>query len=123
MNLSKYEILAEVVKQRSLTLAARQLGCTQSAVSHSIDSLEKELGFPVLKRSRAGVRLTDEGERLMPAVRALLSSAEQWVKLAQTGRVKMKRAPRAQRVSSFTSPLRRRAMERATVSPMPVPSE
>ena len=77
MNLSRYETLAAVVEQGSLTLAARQMGVTQSAVSHTIDCLEKELGFPVLKRRRAGVRLTDEGERLMPAVRALLSSAEQ----------------------------------------------
>ena len=50
---------------------------TQSAVSHTLDSLEKDLGFAVLKRSRAGVSLTGEGERLMPAVRSLLSSAEQ----------------------------------------------
>ena len=77
MNLLKYEIFAETVKQKSLTLAARQLGCTQSAVSHSIDSLEKELGFPLLKRGRAGVSLTAEGEVLMPAVRTLLGSAEQ----------------------------------------------
>ena len=77
MNLSKYEALTAVVEQGSLTLAARELGCTQSAVSHSLESLEKELGFPILKRSRAGVSLTTEGERLMPSVRALLSSAEQ----------------------------------------------
>ena len=77
LNLSKYEALAAVVEQGSLTLAARQLKITQSAVSHTIDSLEKELGFPILKRSRAGVHLTEEGERLMPSVRALLNSAEQ----------------------------------------------
>ena len=77
MNLTKYEILSAVVEQGSLTLAARALGCTQSAVSHSIDSLEKELGFSLLKRGRAGVSLTAEGERLMPAVRSLLGSAEQ----------------------------------------------
>ena len=77
MNLTKYEALVTTVEQKSLTLAARELGCTQSAISHSIDSLEKELGFPLLKRSRAGVDLTEEGERLMPAVRSLLNSAEQ----------------------------------------------
>ncbi len=77
MNLAKYEALAAVVEQGSVTRAAGLLGCTQSAVSHSIDSLEKELGFPVIRRGHGGIRLTDEGERLMPAVRALLSSAEQ----------------------------------------------
>ncbi|MBR1456471.1 MAG: LysR family transcriptional regulator [Oscillospiraceae bacterium] len=77
MNLTKYEAFTEVVRQGSLTRAAQELGCTQSAVSHSIDSLEKELGFPLLKRGRGGVQLTAEGERLLPAVNALLGSAEQ----------------------------------------------
>ena len=81
MNLSKYEALMTVVETGSLTRAGEILGCTQSAVSHTIDSLEKELGFALLKRSRAGVHLTNEGERIIPAVRNLLSSAEQ---LSQT---------------------------------------
>ena len=77
MSLLKYKTLAAVVETGSLTRAADELGCTQSAVSHSIDSLEKELGFALLLRKRSGVKLTNEGERLMPAVRNLLSSAEQ----------------------------------------------
>lgn len=77
MKLEKYEVLNAVVEQGSLTLAAGTLGCTQSAVSHCLDALEKDLGFPLLKRGRAGVSLTGEGERLMPAVRELLSSREQ----------------------------------------------
>ena len=81
MSLAKYKILISVVEQGSLTRAAAALGCTQSAVSHSINSLEEELGFALIKRGKGGVRLTNEGERLMPAVRNLLSSAEQ---LSQT---------------------------------------
>ena len=48
MSLLKYKTLAAVVETGSLTRAASELGCTQSAVSHSIDSLEKELGFALL---------------------------------------------------------------------------
>lgn len=73
---SKYQVLAAVVEQGSLTRAAQQLGCTQSAVTHSIDALEQELGFAVVRRGRAGVSLTAEGERLIPAVRDLLSGME-----------------------------------------------
>lgn len=82
MKLDKYEVLNTVVEQGSLTLAAGALGCTQSAVSHSLEALEKELGFPLLKRGRAGVALTSEGERLLPAVRELLSSREQLSQVA-----------------------------------------
>ena len=77
MALDKYLTLMTVVDTGSLTRAAGQLGCTQSAVSHCLDALEKELGFTVLIRSRAGVKLTGEGERLLPAVRGFLSAAEQ----------------------------------------------
>ena len=84
MSLIKYKTLMTVVEQGSLTKAAKSLGCTQSAVSHSIDSLETELGFSLIKRSRAGIKLTAEGERLMPAVRSLLNSAEQLGQLASS---------------------------------------
>lgn len=77
MSISKYQTFLTVVDSGSLTKAAGILGCTQSAVSHSIDSLERELGFALITRSRSGVRLTGDGERLLPAVRNLLSSAEQ----------------------------------------------
>ena len=65
MALDKYQTLMTVVDTGSLTRAAEQLGCTQSAVSHCLDALERELGFAVLKRSRAGVTLTGEGGRLL----------------------------------------------------------
>ena len=58
MSISKYETLAKVVELGSLTRAADALGCTQSAVSHTINNLEAELGFSVITRSRAGVKLT-----------------------------------------------------------------
>ena len=77
MAIDKYQTLMSVVDCGSLTRAAAELGVTQSAVSHSIDSLEKELGFTLIKRSRAGVQLTGEGERLLPAVRNVLAAAEQ----------------------------------------------
>ena len=76
MNISKYETFLATIEAGSLTQAAENLGCTQSAVSHSIASLEAELGFPLITRSRGGVKLTEEGEKLLPAVRALMASAE-----------------------------------------------
>ena len=100
MNIGKYETLIAVVESGSLTRAAQALGCTQSAVSHSIDSLEQELGFALLKRGRAGVHLTGEGERMIPAVRNLLNSAEQ---LAQTAASIRGLESGTVRIGSFTS--------------------
>lgn len=77
MNTTKYTVLEKVVELGSLTKAGKLLGYTQSGISHVINSLEEELGFAVLMRSRAGVRLTSEGERVMPAIRAILSANEQ----------------------------------------------
>ncbi len=76
MNLRKYEAFASVISLGSLTRAAEALGCTQSAVSHMINSLENELGFRLLIRSRHGVKLTADGEKALPAVLAVLDANE-----------------------------------------------
>ena len=75
--MDKYGIFEKVVETRSLTRAAEELGCTQSAVSHSLSGLESDLGFPLLIRGRGGVSLTDEGERILPSIRAILTAYEQ----------------------------------------------
>ena len=100
MTLAKYQAFITVVEQGSFTRAAQELNCTQSAVSHSIDSLEQELGFSLIKRGRSGVHLTDDGERLLPAVRNLLSSAEQ---LSQTAAAIRGLDTGTVRIGAFTS--------------------
>lgn len=77
MSLAKYEAFLRIVDTGSLSAAAAALGYTQSAVSHMLLSLEKELGLRLITRSRAGVHLTDAGERLLPVMRTLLSDHEQ----------------------------------------------
>lgn len=75
--MDKYSILNKVVECGSLTRAAEELGCTQSAVSHCLAGLEEEFGFSLLKRGHGGVSLTSEGEKIMPSVRAIINSYEQ----------------------------------------------
>lgn len=76
MNLIKYEAFVRVVEEGSLTNAAQKLDCTQSAVSHMLNGLEEELGFRILVRNRAGIKLTPEGERVLPAIRTILGAGE-----------------------------------------------
>ena len=77
MSLQKYEIFLRTLEAGSVSRAAEDLGLTQSAVSHALTSLEEQFGFPVLKRSRSGVRLTEEGKKVLPSVRTILSAEMQ----------------------------------------------
>ena len=40
-----YQAFSEVAKQKAFVTAAKVLNVTPSAISHSINGLEKELGF------------------------------------------------------------------------------
>ncbi len=76
MDTKKLEALSAAVLQGSFTRAAETLGYTQSGLTHMMNALEKELGFPVLIRDRSGVRLTPEGERIFPLVQECLNASE-----------------------------------------------
>lgn len=77
MSLLSYNIFDTVAKQKSFLQASKLLNLTPSAVSHSISSLEKKLGFQLFIRSRSGVELTSEGRLMLTHVRAILSHEEQ----------------------------------------------
>ena len=72
MDIKKYEVFEKTVDCASLTRAAEELGLTQSGVSHIIAAIEAETQLPLLRRSRAGARLTPEGEKLMPYIREIV---------------------------------------------------
>ena len=74
METKKWEAMLTAVELGSFTRAAHRLGLTQSGLTHMMNSLEKEVGFPLLLRDRYGVRLTAAGERLLPAARVLLQA-------------------------------------------------
>ncbi|MEQ6354055.1 LysR family transcriptional regulator [Lysinibacillus sp. M3] len=76
MSLVKYEILNKVAEVASFTKAAEALGLTQSAVSHAVSSLEKDFGFALIHRSRAGVSLTSEGDAMLRSMRHVLDAEE-----------------------------------------------
>ena len=95
MNLRKYEAFVRAVELGSLSKAAEQLGYTQSGISHMMQSLEEEVGFPLLVRTSAGIQPNHEGEMLLPVIRQLLSTGETLsqyiakIKGADTGRIRI----------------------------------
>lgn len=73
MKTSRYEVFLKIVETKSLTRTAAYFGCTQSAVSQLVKALETELGVSLLVRSKNGVRLTAEGEYLLPSMRQIVA--------------------------------------------------
>ncbi|WP_169566363.1 LysR substrate-binding domain-containing protein [Sneathiella limimaris] len=52
----------------SVTAAAKELNVTHSAISHQIKALEKSLGLKLFEREAQGLKLTAQGNQLLPAV-------------------------------------------------------
>lgn len=86
MSIAKYEIFQTVIELGSLTKASESLNISQSGVSHAISSLEKDLGFSLLTRNKAGIRLTVNGERMLEYIREILQLNEKM--LQEAGEIK-----------------------------------
>ena len=78
MNTQKIRILLKAIELGSLSKAGAELGYTQSALTQMMRSLEDEVGFPLLDKTNKGVRPTAEAEILMPAMRQILRSEDQF---------------------------------------------
>ena len=75
--LRQLEVFAAAAEQESLTRAAELLHLTQSTASTHLRTLEQCLGVPLLlRRGQGGVALTEEGHRLYPMVKKILSQCQ-----------------------------------------------
>ena len=74
MDSKKLEILMTAADLGSFTKASEVVGYTQSGLTHMMDALEREVGFPLLRRSHNGIQLTEQGSQLMPAIREFLQA-------------------------------------------------
>ena len=75
MELRHLENFVAVAEERSFTRAASREHLVQSALSVSIQSLEKELAARLFERSTHQVALTDAGQALLPEARRTLEAA------------------------------------------------
>mgnify|MGYP000069407988 CR=1 FL=1 len=78
--------LIAVARERSFTRAAAQLGISQSALSHTIRSLETRLGVQLLARTTRSVSPTEAGAKLLKAVAPLLDEIHREVAALSDGR-------------------------------------
>jgi len=73
------ECLVAIAEQGSLTQAAAGLHMSQSALSHQIAAIERELGTPVVERLPRGIRPTAAGLAAAAEARVALAAAERAV--------------------------------------------
>jgi len=65
--LSALLMFEAAARHSSFTLAARECGVTQAAVSQQVRALERELGIALFRRLHRGLELTRQGSRLYRA--------------------------------------------------------
>ncbi|MFI6951495.1 LysR family transcriptional regulator [Streptomyces sp. NPDC050422] len=76
MDLQQMRYVVAVAETKNFTRAAEQCLVVQSALSHQIARLERELGARLFERTSRRVRLTAAGEAFLPAARQSLDAAE-----------------------------------------------
>jgi molybdate transport repressor ModE-like protein len=77
LDLRRLRVLAEVARQGSFSAAAEELYLSQSAISQQVATLEKEVGMPLLTRTRGGPKLNGAGRTLVAHAEAALARLEQ----------------------------------------------
>ena len=70
-----YRSFLAVVRERSLSGAARTLGLTQPTIGRHVDALEEALGVPLFTRSQSGLQPTSGALALVPFAESMASAA------------------------------------------------
>lgn len=72
-----------IVEEQSFSRAAARFGISQPSLSQRIQTLENQLGFPLLIRSARGLVLTAEGQRLLDPFRELVGRGKRIARLSR----------------------------------------
>ncbi|WP_433729078.1 LysR family transcriptional regulator [Nocardia sp. CA-129566] len=86
MDLDAVRTFVAVAETGQFQAAADDVGITQQGASKRVASLERELGVQLFARTARGVRLTVDGQALLPHARELLRAAERATTAVTPGR-------------------------------------
>lgn len=62
----KYKAFVKVSELHSISKAADALGYSQPGLSHMLKRFEKEVGFPLFKKAKKSLEVTENGMRILP---------------------------------------------------------
>ncbi|PJX22229.1 LysR family transcriptional regulator [Advenella sp. S44] len=83
-NLNDLLAFLSVARERNFTRAAAQIGVSQSALSRTVQALEKHIGMPLLTRTTRSVSLTDAGEQLVSTIAPRLAEIDAEIDLLRS---------------------------------------
>ncbi len=79
MQIRHLQYFAEIIKDGSISKAAKKLFISPQALSSIIASLEGELGYPILVRTSHGVSPTEGGEKIYNDLQTIFPLVESWM--------------------------------------------
>lgn len=84
INLQQLHYAYTLRQTRSFSLAAKEEGLTQSAISQQILKLETSIGFTIFDRKSKPLSLTEDGEKFMDHAQGLLLEAKHLMDFSNT---------------------------------------
>lgn len=97
-NLNDLEVFVLTAESGSLSGAAREMNTSPASTSASLKRLETDLGLMLFVRSTRSLRLTPEGQRLLPACKTGVTRIAR-----RAGRVKHRQASHPGALTNFDS--------------------
>lgn len=76
ISIKQLRYLLKAADQKSISVAAKQLGVAHGTLSEAISQIEATVGFNVLERNRRGVAVTSQGAELLKQARAVVEQMD-----------------------------------------------
>ena len=81
MKLKTLEYFVVLADSRSINEAAQRLYVAQPSLTKALQQMEQELGGQLFFRNKAGITLTEMGQRILPQARQMVEWYNGWLSL------------------------------------------